>query len=198
MSPAPIENILIVDDEPGMVDLLEVWLPEDYEAVTASTAEAALEKFSSSIDAVLLDRGLVSMDGTDLASEIRDRTADIPIAYISAKRPDIDALETGFDDYLTKPIDEQDLLSTLEYFEVLYQLDGSQRRYVKTLRQQAVIYNTTNEIPRGRIDELQSTIETCQSEIDDFPNELKELNTIGIAEPSPNSALLNTIAEPNP
>lgn len=173
MSPSPVNRVLIVDDEPGLVDLFEMWLEDGYETVTAKTSKAGLEKMSPSIDAALLDRDLGTMDGSDLAVGIREVKPDIPIAFVSGREPDSEILQTGFDDYLVKPIGKNDLHTTLEFFETLVSLDDSYRDYAKVLRQQAVINETTNTISKSETAELRSTLETYRKELDQFPQQVE-------------------------
>ncbi|MDR5657750.1 response regulator [Halodesulfurarchaeum sp. HSR-GB] len=173
--------MLIVDDEPGLVDLFDLWLTDDYNTVTATTGKTALEKISPSIDAALLDRDLVTMNGSDLATEIRALDPYIPIAFVSGGEPDGDILETGFDDYLVKPIGKSDLLTTLKFFfKTLVSLDDPYRDYAKVLRQQAVINETTNTISKSETTELRSTLQTYRKGIDQLPQEVGILQQIGV------------------
>ncbi len=110
--------ILIVDDEPQDIELLEAHLvPQGYEIVKAASGEEALEKLSSNqIDLILLDVLMPGMDGFEVTRRIRRDTAHrlIPIILITALQETEDrvkGIEAGCDDFLSKPLDKMELFA---------------------------------------------------------------------------------------
>lgn len=110
------EKVLIVDDEPNILELLEFNLKKDgYDVVRADTGEKAvelLEKEKPSI--VLLDQMLPGLDGLGVLKRIRSSElfADMPVIMVTAKAEEIDkiiGLELGADDYITKPFSVREL-----------------------------------------------------------------------------------------
>ena len=104
-------RILVVDDIPANVKLLEVRLLAEYfEVLTASNGADALEICETGkIDVVLLDIMMPGMDGFEVCRRIKDdpTTHDIPVIFISAKSEVEDetrGLEVGAIDFITKPI----------------------------------------------------------------------------------------------
>ncbi|MBZ9535590.1 response regulator transcription factor [Cytobacillus oceanisediminis] len=103
-----LQKILIVDDEPGIVKMLETILrKEGYTSIgSAFTGQEAMEKIiRNSYDLIVLDVMLPDTDGFQLCQEIRKHTS-VPILFLTARSGDLDKLTglgIGGDDYITKP-----------------------------------------------------------------------------------------------
>ncbi|MBI2504768.1 MAG: sigma-54-dependent Fis family transcriptional regulator [Candidatus Latescibacteria bacterium] len=109
-------RILIVDDEPFNVDLLEQQLAEQgYHTCAASDGAGALEKLPEyQPDLVLLDWMMPGMDGLEVLQRIRaePQWRSLPVIMLTARTSTADkvaGLDAGADDYVTKPIDEAEL-----------------------------------------------------------------------------------------
>lgn len=110
-------NILVVEDDAPVRNLITTTLKaHDYNYLTAPNgASAIMEAASHNPDVVLLDLGLPDMDGVEVIRKIRT-WSNMPIIVISARSEDadkIEALDTGADDYLTKPFSVEELLARL-------------------------------------------------------------------------------------
>ena len=109
-------NILIIDDEPDLLEKLQTLLSsEHYTVTTAADGPAGLEKFwNGSYDLVLLDIMLPGMNGLEILAEIRAAGIKTPVLMLTAKG-DIDdkvtGLNLGADDYLAKPFSVAELLA---------------------------------------------------------------------------------------
>lgn len=111
-SPTP-SRLLIVEDEEGIRTLMRRVL-QDYEVVEVGDAEGALDLMvAGSVDLVITDIALPQMDGCALVARIRDRWPDVPVIAISGYVGDRDVEEFAFDGFLHKPIDLQQLRSTV-------------------------------------------------------------------------------------
>ena len=106
--------VLIVDDEPLITEMFEVWLESEYDVTVANDGDTALQLLDETIDVVLLDRMMPGLSGDDALNEIRAQGYDCRVALVTAVEPDFDVLEMGFDDYLTKPVTEDDLIGTID------------------------------------------------------------------------------------
>ena len=106
--------ILIVEDEKEIADLYAIWLADAYEVETAYDGEEALSKLDDSVDVVLLDRRMSGIDGDEVLETIRERGLESRVVIVSAVTPDFDVIEMVFDDYLTKPVTEDDLHNAVE------------------------------------------------------------------------------------
>ena len=109
--------ILVVEDDMPVRNLISTTLrTHEYKYLTASTGrEAVMLASSHNPDVVFLDLGLPDMDGVEVIRQIRS-WSNMPIIVISARSEEEDkitALDTGADDYLTKPFSVEELLARL-------------------------------------------------------------------------------------
>ena len=110
------DTILIVDDEPDVVELVAFNLQKaGFKTLTARDGNAALQKTRDELPAlVVLDLMLPGLDGTDVCRQLKadPKTAGIPILMLTAKAEAVDrivGLELGAEDYLTKPFSPREL-----------------------------------------------------------------------------------------
>ncbi|AHG03822.1 DNA-binding protein [Halobacterium sp. DL1] len=102
-------TVLVVEDERELADLFADWLSPSYDVRTAYTASSALDQFDEDVDVVLLDRRLPESSGDDVLQTVRQQGNDCQVAMVTAVDPDFDILELGFDAYVVKPVDREDL-----------------------------------------------------------------------------------------
>lgn len=107
--------ILVVDDDKNTRMLLKAVLEaENYSVLTAENGEDALCVMDSNhVDLVVLDIMMPKMDGYQFTKVLRDNNNNLPILMISAKQLPSDKKRgflVGTDDYMTKPIDEEEML----------------------------------------------------------------------------------------
>jgi DNA-binding response OmpR family regulator len=112
------KKILVVDDEPDVLSLVETRLVlNNYEVITASSGAEAIRKAQEeSPDLILLDVLMPDKDGFKVCRQLKDdvRTRDIPVIFLTAKSRKEDALEAtwaGGVNYITKPYNPQVLLN---------------------------------------------------------------------------------------
>jgi DNA-binding response OmpR family regulator len=110
-------KILVVDDEPDAVELIEFSLKAaGYTVAAAADGEAALEKARTLLpDLIVLDLMLPEVDGLEVCKILRrdPKTSGIPIIMLTAKAAEFDrvlGLELGADDYVTKPFSPRELV----------------------------------------------------------------------------------------
>ncbi len=115
-------RILIVEDNPVNLDLVMQLLEDDYTLLTAEDGVSGLElAINERPDLILLDLSLPKKSGWEVCQEAREALgADcMPIVALTAHAIKGDrekALRSGFDDYVTKPIDEAVLFQTIEKY----------------------------------------------------------------------------------
>lgn len=110
------ELILVVDDEPNIVQLCRVYLErEGFRVQTAADGEAALSAVEKLRPALMvLDVMLPEKDGLEVCRQLRAARNPLPILMLTARDDDIDkilGLELGADDYLTKPFNPRELVA---------------------------------------------------------------------------------------
>ncbi len=117
----PPLKILIVDDDPNLVRLVEFVLRRaQYQVVTAVTGELAVDKVrTEKPDLILMDVMLPGIDGIAATKQIRrmPEGAQIPVVFLSAAdtvESKVKALRSGATDYITKPVKTSELLARIE------------------------------------------------------------------------------------
>ncbi len=117
MRPMPGKRILVADDDPVILGLLEVnFEMEGFEVLTAEDGEVALEQARSGApDLIVLDIMMPKLTGHEVAEALRadEALAEIPVVFVSAKAQSADVtrgMELGAADYVTKPFDPIELV----------------------------------------------------------------------------------------
>jgi two-component system alkaline phosphatase synthesis response regulator PhoP len=111
----PVRTVLVVDDEPEIVRILRDYLERaGFKVLTASDGEAAVAAARrEKPDLVVLDLGLPSLDGLDVARALR-RDGEVPIIMLTARSEETDrvaGLELGADDYVAKPFSPREVVA---------------------------------------------------------------------------------------
>ncbi|MFC4160845.1 phosphate regulon transcriptional regulator PhoB [Chitinimonas lacunae] len=114
-------NILLVEDEPAIQELIAFNLQQaGHHVVRADSAEAGLTVVRSALpDLILLDWMLPGMSGIEFARKLRadERTRQVPLIMLTARSEEQDkvvGLETGADDYITKPFSPRELQARIK------------------------------------------------------------------------------------
>ena len=121
-------SVLVVDDEPKIVETVGAYLRNaGFAVTTAADGEAAVAQARARPpDLVVLDLGLPGLDGLDVARDLR-RHSSVPIIMLTARGEETDrvlGLELGADDYLVKPFSPRELVARVR--AVLRRADGTQ------------------------------------------------------------------------
>ena len=154
--------ILVVDDQPQNIELLEAYLvPQGYEIVKAANGEEALEKLSGNqIDLILLDVMMPGMDGFEVTRRVRQDNKHrlLPIILVTALRETEDrvkGIEAGCDDFISKPVDKMELLARVRSLLKVKAYNDLMSNYRKELE---------SEVTR-RTEELKHAFENLQQDI---------------------------------
>lgn len=110
-------RILVVDDDPAINEMLTIVLEaEGFATESVTDGAEAVDAFRSyNPDLILLDLMLPGMNGVDICREIRKESA-VPIVMLTAKTDTVDVvlgLESGADDYITKPFKPKELVARI-------------------------------------------------------------------------------------
>lgn len=111
------KKLLVVDDDPGLRELLQEYLTSQGFAVATVADGAAMEQYlqQNTVSLIILDLMLPGEDGLTLARKLRTH-GNLPIIMLSARGDDVDriiGLEVGADDYLPKPFNPRELLARI-------------------------------------------------------------------------------------
>lgn len=167
VSAESLVRVLIVDDEPRNLDVLEAVLESpDYRLVRAATPEAALlALIDGEFAAIVLDVQLPGMTGLELAHLIkqRKRTQDIPIIFLTAYFPEekfaLEGYHAGAVDYLSKPVNPQILRSKVGVFVELHRKTRALADMNRVLAEEVAQRRQAEEALRQANAELEDRVE---------------------------------------
>jgi DNA-binding response OmpR family regulator len=110
--------ILIIDDDPRIIKAFQrLFAMEGYEVRRAENGRQGLEMFNEPPDVVILDLMLPDMSGREICKRMKQVSPHIPMVILSAISEVADKvllLETGADDYITKPFSPRELLGRVQ------------------------------------------------------------------------------------
>lgn len=163
--------VLIVEDEPEIAGIYEIWLQDAYEVHCAGTGREALRRLDDTeIDVVLLDRMMPETSGSEVLEAIRNRAIDCRVAMVTAVDPGFDIIEMGFDAYVTKPPDKDELRGVVERLLDRASLDDGLQEYYSLVSKRAALQANLSAEELGTSDEyaeLVERIETHRATVDE-------------------------------
>lgn len=146
-------NILVIDDEGGIRESLEVLLSlEGYSVKLAPDGEHGLRMLEmESFDLVLLDLALPGQSGLDLLPQIKERQPETPVIMITAYgtvENVVEAIRAGAENFVQKPWDNEKLLADIRSAVARYKAEEENVQLKRTLKQR---YNFANIIGKSEI-----------------------------------------------
>jgi DNA-binding response OmpR family regulator len=166
MSDTESPTVLLVDDEPDLVDLYEMFLSERYDVRTATGGPEALERVDGTVDIALLDRRMPGMSGDEVLSEIQSRELDVRTAMLTAVEPDADIVDMPFDDYRVKPVDRDDLIGLVEVLLERATYDAQSQAFFSLASKKAALEVAGSDDTKAYAD-LVAELDDRREEIDD-------------------------------
>jgi DNA-binding response OmpR family regulator len=114
-----MNKVLVIEDDPDIVDLLEIHLKDlSCELTRCYSGEDGMKQVQSNpFDLVILDIMLPGIDGMEVCKRIRSEHINVPVLMLTAKSEEIDkvlGLEIGADDYLTKPFSIREFIARVK------------------------------------------------------------------------------------
>ena len=159
-------TVLAVDDEPDLAELYRVYLDSAYDVRIATGGEAAMAEMDDSVDVVLLDRRMPDMSGHEVLTAMREAGYDARVAMLTAVEPDVDIVDMPFDDYKTKPVTKEDLLTLVEVLLYRAEFDEHSQEFFALASKKAALEaaGTTNT---DEYEELVERMESIRDRVDD-------------------------------
>lgn len=164
-------SVLVVDDEKNILKVVSATLKQnDYEVETARSSEEAIEKFNQNVfDLIITDLKLPGKTGIDLLEYVKARDADVPVIMITAFgtiENAIEAMKKGAFNYLTKPINPDELLSVMKEAIEKYELRRENISLKSELRQKHTFSNIIGKSPAMQdVFDLIRTVSKTQSNV---------------------------------
>jgi DNA-binding response OmpR family regulator len=177
--------VLIAEDERSVAEGYELWLSADYEIRLAADGREALDEVDDSVDVVLLDRMMPELSGGQVLREIRERDIDCKVAMVTAVEPDFDVIEMGFDAYITKPPDRDELVETIETLLDRATVSEALQEYHSLLARKAAIQDQKldqelegNEAYQQLLEEIEAKREAVDEDIGDMESDIEFVSAV--------------------
>ncbi|MEZ3115284.1 response regulator transcription factor [Halobaculum sp. MBLA0147] len=158
-------TVLVVDDETDLTALYATWLESEYEVVTATSGEEALERVDGDVDVALLDRRMPDLSGDEVLAEIRRRSVGAQVAMLTAVEPDTDIAEMQFDDYVTKPVEREEVHAVVEVLLERRTYDRKSREFFALASKKAAL-ESANEHDSEEYEALVERMAEIRREMD--------------------------------
>ena len=167
-------TVLLVDDEPDLIDVYELWLDGCCEVRTAGSGEEALEAVDEAVDVVFLDRRMPGMAGDEVLEAFRARDYDPQVAMLTAVDPAADIVDLPFDDYLTKPVSRTELESVIDVLLQRAEYDERSRELFALASKRAALEASPDidHHASAEYQELTEELQTLREEIDESLDDL--------------------------
>lgn len=136
-------TVLVVDDDEQLLELFQHFLEDQFTVRAAQNGRDALAQLDDTVDAVLLDRRMPVMSGDEVLEEIRSRGFDGPVTMVTAVEPDLDIIDLEVDDYLVKPVTDDELEALVRTLLRRTEYDEAVRRHFSLAAKVATLETTT-------------------------------------------------------
>jgi DNA-binding response OmpR family regulator len=157
-------EILIVEDETPLRELYAEWMAAAGASVTtAATAAEADSLWTEAFDVVLLDRRLPDGSGDDVLAARPSDQRDCLVVMITAVEPDFDIVSMGFDDYLTKPVDQEQVYETIRGLRTAASYDEAVSEYLTLVSKREML---EREKPRRELRRSDEYRRLCERSIE--------------------------------
>ena len=164
---SPVKTILIVDDKAANLQLISKYLETaDYNVFIAQTGKKAIKISENlNIDLILLDVMMPEMDGFEVCRHLKSnsKTKDIPIIFMTAlaeTKNKVQGFALGAVDYVTKPVEEQEVMARVKTHLTLCALN---QKMQKDVAQRKLLFEISDRIRQSL--ELKVIFETATKEI---------------------------------
>ena len=176
-------TVLVVEDERELADLFADWLTDSYDVRTAYSAADALDELDADVDVVLLDRRLPERSGDDVLAAIREHGYDCQVAMVTAVDPDFDTLELGFDAYVVKPVERDELEALVKQLLARSLYNEEVQEYFALASKRATIETTKTDAELAgdeRYQQLCKDIRELQTELDQRVTDLDDEDFLAV------------------
>lgn len=162
-------TVLVVDDEAAIVNGHAARIESRYDVRRAYSGEEALEQLDERVDLVLLARRMPDLTGGEVLSEVRERDLGCRVAMLTGVGPSVDIIDMGFDDFLRKPVGNQELLDGVDCMLQRVRYDRRLQEFFSMASKAAVLETEHDRADLERHDEyrrLQADLRRMREELD--------------------------------
>jgi DNA-binding HxlR family transcriptional regulator/DNA-binding response OmpR family regulator len=137
--PETEQIVLVVDDNERISTMHTTWLEDEYTVRTARDGEEALRCLDTDVGVVVLDRRMPGLSGDEVLDWIRSQRYDIRVVVVTSEDPTPDILDMAFDEYLTKPVLEDELKEVVADLFERREYSTQLQEYLSLRSKQAVL-----------------------------------------------------------
>ena len=184
MSDSDRATVLVVDDEPAIVDGQAARLESTYRVRRAYGGREALVELDGTVDVALLDRRMPDLSGDEVLSRLREAGHDCRVAMLTGVEPAFDIAEMGFDDYLRKPVDEGALFDCVESLLARRTYDTALQEFYSVARRIALLETERDAAELAGHDAYRRLVERrrgLRDRLDDAVDDLQETERFAVA-----------------
>lgn len=132
-------SVLIVEDERMVANILAECFSDSYDVEYVRTGEGAVEAYTGDINLVVIDRKLEGMSGDEVADRIRAEHEQQLVLCVSGVEPGDDIFALAVDDYIHKPVEEEEMRTRLELLLNRAHLNATARAYLSLRSKQIAL-----------------------------------------------------------
>jgi DNA-binding response OmpR family regulator len=189
-------TVLVVDDERPLADLYARWVGDVADARTAYDGEEALDQLDAAVDVLLLDRRMPGCSGDEVIDHMARHDIDVRTVMVTAVDPGFDIVDMAIDDYLVKPVDQRQLVETVEQMVVRDTYDDTLQQKFQLVEKKATLEaaKTRQELDdseeyeqlQHELNAIERTLNSAVEQFDDtdFTVAFRDLPDVESADPS--------------
>jgi DNA-binding response OmpR family regulator len=177
-------TVLVADDERAVADVYAMRLEDRYDTAVTYGGESAMAAVPDA-DVVLLDRRMPDVSGDEVLRRLRERDVDCRVIMLTAVDPDFDIVDLPFDDYLCKPVEQEDLVAAIDHQLAARRYDDTLSEYLEVTSKLALLEAeksprelATNEdvaTLRERERDLREEVDAALADFGNFDDAFREI-----------------------
>lgn len=170
-------TVMLVDDEPSILELYENFLEDAAGILTASSGEEALQEIGNEVDVVILDRRMPNQSGDEVLEKIRDRGYECPVILATAISPGENITSLRYNEYLEKPVSRDELRTVVAQALQLSNMDIIHQEYFALMDKLLALENELSLDGIYHDPEYQKILESVQDLRDQINGDGMELES---------------------
>jgi len=184
---APEEGtVLVVEDEVELAESYVSVLEREHTVGMATSGSEGLAKADDGVDVVLLDRRMPDVSGDELFAALVEEGISAKVAMLTAVEPEASVVEMPFDDYITKPIDDGELLALVDVLLKRAAYDERSQQFFRLAAKKATL-ETAGKEHTEEYQQLADRLQELQAEVDRTLEELSTRDAFVDIRPTPPS-----------
>ena len=168
-------TVLVVDDEPSVVQLYAGMLSSEHTVHVATGGEEALKKMDASVDVVLLDRRMPDLTGDEVLDRLRSAGYDSMVAIVTAMNPEQRVISMDFDAYRVKPIGKEEINDLVDELLLRSEYSDELRELIATSEKLAALRSRYDRDELEGLDEYTALTEQYAAAVAESDDRFKEI-----------------------